>query len=348
MNRRWRLFTSSCRRALRWEFWPVWAVYSVPAFYIAWLLLRYRGMSFTAVNPLLPGSGFVGEKKSIGLRAFNAVAPEFVADFAIIAQADSLEKRLLTAKQFMASRSLEYPVVLKPDDGQRGLDVEVIRSAAELESYLSDIKVDTLIQEHIEGLEFGVFYTGFPATGQGAIFSLTEKHFPVLTGDGQRTLEQLILDDRRTHFMARYLLDLHAGSLHWVPAEGERFKTVEIGSHCRGSLFLDGAAKITPELEQRIHSLSQAAGGFYFGRFDIRAASLDCFQRGDAFKILEVNGVTSEATHIYDPRHSVWYGWKTLCKQWRLAFEIGEQNRRRGERGMGLGELITKVRGMNS
>jgi hypothetical protein len=45
--------------------------------------------------------------------------------------------------------------------------------------------------------------------------------------------------------------------------------------------------------------------------------------------VLELNGVTSEATHIYDPKNSLFTAYKVLFSQWRIAFEIGEQNRRR-------------------
>jgi len=49
-------------------------------------------------------------------------------------------------------------------------------------------------------------------------------------------------------------------------------------------------------------------------------------------KIVELNGVTSEATHIYDPKLSLFGAYRVLFEQWRIAFEIGYLNRTRGIR----------------
>jgi hypothetical protein len=63
---------------------------------------------------------------------------------------------------------------------------------------------------------------------------------------------------------------------------------------------------------------------------DIRTPSIEDFRQGRNFKIVELNGVTSEATHIYQPGNSIWNAYRTLMRQWRIAFEIGAANRNRG------------------
>jgi hypothetical protein len=115
-----------------------------------------------------------------------------------------------------------------------------------------------------------------------------------------------------------------------VPPEGERVRLVEIGSHCRGALFLDGAWAKTAELEEAIDRVSRGFDGFYFGRYDIRTPSVEDFLRGRNFKVVELNGVTSEATHIYDPSNGLLDAYRVVFEQWRLAFEIGAANRARG------------------
>ena len=77
---------------------------------------------------------------------------------------------------------------------------------------------------------------------------------------------------------------------------------MELGTHCRGAMFLDGRAVLTPALEERFDWIARGFEGFYFGRFDVRAADgIGAFRDGHGFKIIELNGVTSEATHIYHP-----------------------------------------------
>ena len=121
---------------------------------------------------------------------------------------------------------------------------------------------------------------------------------------------------------------------------------MSLGSHCRGSLFLEGEAYGSEALSATIEALSRAQDGFYFGRYDVRAKDIAAFQRGD-IKIIEVNGVTSESTNIYDPKNSVFTAYKILFQQWHLAFKIGKQNILQGSRPMTINDLIAKVRIMN-
>jgi hypothetical protein len=63
--------------------------------------------------------------------------------------------------------------------------------------------------------------------------------------------------------------------------------------------------------------------------------------------VMELNGVTSEATAIYDARNGLFAAYRTLFDQWRLAFEIGAANRDRGVRTLGpldLARLIARYR----
>jgi hypothetical protein len=240
----------------------------------------------------------------------------------------------------MAERGLGFPVVVKPDAGQRGEGVRVVRSGEELEEVLSGAERDALVQEYAPGQEFGVFYYRLPGERRGRVFSVTEKLFPAVEGDGASTLEELILKDARAVCMAKTYMRRHAARLGEVPARGESVTLVELGSHCRGALFLDGARFKTAALERAMDRLSRGFRGFYFGRFDIRAPSPEDFRRGRNFKVVELNGVTSEATHIYDPAHGLLEAYRVLFEQWRLAFEIGARNRARGARPTPLTELL--------
>jgi hypothetical protein len=244
----------------------------------------------------------------------------------------------------MIDCDLSFPVVLKPDQGQRGTGVAVIRSTEESDRYLSSAAVDTIIQEYAYGDEFGVFYYRRPEERRGRIFSITEKRMPAVIGDGVSTLEKLILADDRAVCIARFLIDKHQAHASEVPTRGERVQLVELGTHCKGAMFLDGSWINTPELETRIDEIGRSFEGFYFGRFDIRTPSIDDFRAGRNFKVVELNGVTSEATHIYDPRNSLVDAYRVLFEQWRLAFEIGVTNRERGVKASSLRELLRALR----
>lgn len=335
-----RLLVSSWQRMMNWEFWPTYVFYPPVVIYIMWLMFKHRSVTlFTASNPAIPGGGFIGESKAEIYQGL-ASAKEFLPVWKLLKASVSAEERIKLAKDFIAEESLSYPIVLKPDAGQRGSGVGIIHSNAELESYLQQANVDTLIQEFLAGEEFGVFYYRYPNQPAGKIFAITEKRFPIVTGDGSSTLEQLILNDSRAVCMAKFLLDKHSDRLWERPGAGEIVKLVDLGTHCRGAIFLDGGWVKSAELEVAIDLICRQFDGFYFGRFDIRTPSVEDFRQGRNFKVIELNGVTSEATSIYDPKNSVFTAYRTLFKQWQIAFEIGSQNRERGVKPTSLQALL--------
>ena len=338
---------SSIKRMWRWEFWPMSLFYAPVVIYIIGLVIRYRGLTFTAVNPGLPGSGFIGENKSDSLLQLQKDNAQLTAKTTLILQANTPDKKYQQCKVFMQENKLSYPVILKPDFGQRGIDVAIIYNEKSLVDYLAEAVFDTVLQEYIDGVEFGVFYMRQPDEKNGKIFSITHKCFPSITGDGVSRLDELISQHPRLHYMAAFLFREHHDNLHTVPAKDEEVNVVQLGSHCRGSLFLEGQQYKTPALVQVVDHLSQQIDGFYFGRYDIRAESIEAFQRGD-IKVIEVNGVTSESTNMYDPSYSVFTAYRILCKQWAFAFEIGQKNIAQGFVPMSVKELVNKVRVMNS
>jgi hypothetical protein len=238
--------------------------------------------------------------------------------------------------------------VLKPNEGQRGTGVVVARTREALVAALSSTPVDTIVQEYVTGLEFGVFYCRQPSQPRGRILSITEKRLPSVTGDGQSTIEALVLRDTETIGMARFHLAQQANRRDEIPGPGQVVSLGDCGSHCRGARFYDGRGLVTPALEDAIEAVASRFEGFYFGRFDLRVPSIEALRRGEDIKILELNGVTSEVTHIYDPAVGLIEAYRALFEQWRIAFAIGAENAARGARVSSIGELAGLVRGYAS
>lgn len=335
-----RMIVSRWQRLTRWEFWPPWLFYPPVVLWVLWLALRHRSLSLlTAVNPGLPAGGFVGESKAQIMAGLGEGEADLAAT-CLLPAALSPAERLRRLEAFRAERGLDWPLVLKPDAGQRGSGVAVVRDERGALDYLERASVDCVVQEHCAGREFGVFYYRLPSQPRGRVFSITTKVFPRVVGDGVRTLEQLILTDARAVSLARLYLEQNAGRLAQVPAAGEQVQLVEIGNHCRGTIFLDGTHLRTRELEDAIERVSARLEGFYFGRYDVIAPSEEHLRRGEGLKVIELNGATSEATHIYDPRYGVLHAWRTLFRQWSLLFEIAAENRARGAALVHWSELL--------
>src|SRR5215470_14280507 len=327
------------KRWSRWEFWPPYLFYPPVVAYIVYLGIRFRSWTlFTAANPAIPAGGFVGESKYQILEQLKNAA-EWLPYSTLLASGTP-SQRLAEAEEFMRRHGLGFPVVLKPDAGQRGSGVAIMRSPEQLCEYLTHWSFPAILQEYVPGEEYGVFYYRYPGSERGRVFSVTEKKMPVLLGDGERTLKELILADDRAVCMSDFYLRKNAERAHGVPAAGETVQLVEIGTHCRGAIFLDGGDTITPSLEQAIDQVARTFDGFFFGRFDIRVPSRQDFIVGRDMKIIELNGVTSEAAHIYDPKLSLFDAYRVLFRQWRIAFEIGDFNRARGVRPASAAELF--------
>ena len=253
--------------------------------------------------------------------------------------------RLAAALDGVARAGWSWPVVVKPDVGERGVGVRWAQGPADLEAYLARESGAVVLQQAHDGpFEVGLFYIRHPDAPRGHLFSITDKRFPVVTGDGRASVAELIERHPRYRLQADVFLARLADADR-VPAAGETVRLGRAGNHCQGTEFRDGRHLRTPALEAAIESIARHVDGFHFGRFDVRYASHDALARGEGFAIVELNGVTSEATHIYDPDASLLAAWRTLMTQWSLAFSIGAANRARGHRPVGLSRLSRLVAG---
>ncbi len=329
--RRRRRWLGRLRRWRRWEFWPAWAIYPPIVFYGLALALRHRGATvFTAANPGIPAGGFIGESKAGILSRLGAAPGWRLPPWRLLPVADPLPVRLEKVRAFRVEHRLDYPLVLKPDAGQRGSGVAIVESDGEVEAYLRHTRSDTLVQDYVPGLEFGLFYVRFPGQPQGRLAAITEKRLPAVVGDGRRKVEDLILADERAVCLADLYLARQGEGRNRVPAAGERVPLAQLGTHCRGAVFLDGSMHATPALEAAVEAMSRTLEGFCFGRYDVRVPTLAALAAGGPLALIEVNGVTSEPTHAYDARYGLLAGWRSLAWQWRTAFAIGAANRERG------------------
>jgi hypothetical protein len=301
--------------------------------------IKHRSLAlFTAANPGIPSGGFVGESKSAILANLDRVP-----DFILVPKALPETMRIRAARDFMAGRRLSFPIVFKPDVGERGTGVAIVRSDRELASYLAFATGDTIVQKYVAGMEFGIFYYRLPGQSEGRIFSITEKSFPAVVGDGSSTITELVLRDDRAVCLASLYLGRLKRSADDVPAAGESVPLTELGSHCRGAVFLNGATLETAALRSAVDAAARRFSGFYIGRFDVRSESVEQLQRG-RFEVLELNGVSAEATHIYDPSVTVLEAYRALFRQWRIAFEIGARNRDLGHQPMLMRDFIALLR----
>jgi hypothetical protein len=319
------------------EFLPGWFTYGPVVLQWIALGLYHRDFSLpTAANPFITTGGLCGESKTAILDLVGGAARKWVAPYAaIVTGADDLS----AAHAAMRHAGLSLPLVVKPDIGCNGSGVRLVETEATLASTLNAFPrgVKLVLQRLIswEG-EAGIFYIRHPDDPTGHISSLTLKYPPLVIGDGKACLRALIEGDPRHGKLRHLYLRRLGGQLDRVPARGERVRLVFSGNHCKGSIFRNGAAEITPALSARIEAIARSMPDFHFGRIDVRYADLAALRQGVDFSIIEINGVGSEATHIWDPETPLREVFSAQFKHYAETFRIGAAMRRRGARTSGV------------
>ena len=338
-------FLARWGRVRRWEFWPPWLFYLPVLAWGLWLAVRYRSLTvFTAANPAFPDGGLVGESKSeilgmirdrarvtrtavLGGGAGGAGAGKGAGDGT--RKGSGEERRDREAALARVDEVGGFPVVVKPDVGERGAGVSVVRNEGELRARLAETGEKLIVQEYEPGEELGVFHYRLPGEDRGRIFGITGKRQPAVTGDGRRSIDDLVLNHPRLRCQRRVFARSLGAGMDRVPAAGETVILEERGNHCHGCEFTDCGHLETPALAAAIDRMSRGIDGFFFGRYDIRGPTMEDIQAG-RFKVIELNGVSSEATDIYDPQNTLRTAYAKLFRQWELAFRIGAANRARG------------------
>ena len=325
------------QRIRRWEFWPSYVFYIPVVLALIPTLIRTKTpLAFASCNPGMPHSGLVGESKARILDHLKASS--CVPSYLPIPEESA--GKLQRVRSWMDVEALTFPLVIKPDQGERGKGVRIINDEAALETELQERDGDIIVQEYVKGPEFGVFYLRHPDEVNGSIISLNRKVMLSVEGDGHSTLEELILGDSRAVLSYRYFFREFQHRLLEIPEAGQHVVLAKIGTHCRGALFLNGADLITPELVAEVDRISKHFDGFYLGRFDIRCPSESDLKRGANLSVIELNGVTSEPTHIYHPYTPLRIGLKTVIKQWKKAHEIGLININNGAPMTSLRQIL--------
>ncbi len=235
--------------------------------------------------------------------------------------------------------------MLKPDVGERGSAVKLIRTIEHARAALTACPYALLLQRFSpDPHEAGIFFVRTPSNPRGEIFSITDKVFPSLQGDGRSTLRTLIWSHPRYRMQSRTFLARHRDQLDTIIPAGQSFPLAFAGNHCQGTLFRSGDHLRSDALLHAIRRAANALPGFNFGRFDIRYRSIEELREGKSFEIVELNGVLSESTDIYDPRSTLFNAYRTLIRQWRTAFTIGSRNRDQGKTVPSLLSLIKLAR----
>ena len=323
------------------EFWPTWIIY-IPVVFV-WLFnaIRYRSLSLPLIaNPELPLGGMVGVPKSQLQDMAQGVLKQQLLPYQLVLRSDKPAADQVARTLPQLQRKLgPLPLVCKPDIGCRGAGVKLVATTdalTEVFTYYPEGAGILMQRLASSEQEAGVFYLRHPSQEHGKIISMAFKYTPYVMGDGEHTLAELVSAMPRAGSLSHLYQARHQDRWNTVPAKDEIIKLVFSASHCRGAVFRDARAYITPALTAKIDELMKCLPEFYYGRLDLKFASLDALKAGETLEIIEINTVSSEPLHIWDGRASFRTAMKALCYQYNELFKIGAENRKRGYKTPGI------------
>lgn len=308
----------------RREFLP-WYIFDIPQYlYLLYLSIKAKSFTFFSnVNPGMILGWAVGYSKYKDLEIFpDNLKPKTI----FVSKGEDINSLLQRLKQ----SNIEYPCIAKPDMWRIWRDVKKIQNENELISYYQYIQEPIIIQEFIDySFEFWVFYYRLPSENKWHITWIVEKQFMFLEWDGVNTFEQLVYYHPRSKYYYNQMRSEYEIQRKSIPVRGEKIQLNYIGNHCRWSVFYDVSNLINPELEKIFDNISKEIDWFYFGRYDIKVKSIEDLKQGN-MKIIELNGIGSLPTHIYDPKHTIWNAYSTIFKHRDIAYRISRINYQKG------------------
>ena len=314
-------------RLFNWEYWPFAAVYS--PILLFWLVLSARARSFfffNASNPSIENGGMLNESK----KDIHDIIPDHLYPKTIHF---SIEEQPAKIRLALQSAGMNYPLFAKPDIGGRGRGVKKITNDHELFQYVEHATMAFHIQEFVPyEKEVGVFYFKYPGREKGEISGIVRKEFLSVTGNGTDSYFELLKRDKRGVMYVDQITELMGDEIFNIPEKNKNVVVSPYGNHARGSLFIDDSHLADDRLLKTMDHIASQIPDFYFGRLDIRFKDWNSFKDGRDYKVIELNGAGAEPTHIYDPKHSIFFAWREIIRHWWIMTTISIMNRKRGVR----------------
>lgn len=314
-------------------------VFNIPVVFTwLWHALRSRDLFFfTLTNPGIETGGFFGESKS----AILMNIPDEYKPITVLLKAHVDETQL---ENIFTHSGLTFPVIAKPDIGERGWLISRINTMDELKNYLKAHPIDFIIQTYVgHPLEVSIMVFSMPDGSESKVTSICEKRFLTIQGDGVSRIEELIMANDRAVLQYEKLVAEFGEKWNTVLAPGERLILESVGNHSRGTMFLNRNDKIDEAIRAQMVTLLDTMPEVFYGRFDMRVASWESLRQGKDIRVLEFNGTSSDPAHIYHPGYSLFKAYRDIFYHWHVMYRISRQNRRAGMKPVGFKTIVSAL-----
>jgi len=208
-------------------------------------------------------------------------------------------RRLDNLEQAIHDRGWSCPLCSNPTLAKE-VRVRLVADRARALEYLQQHPERVLAQEYHAGRAKRACSTFGCRGSHRTDLSITDKRFAAVEGDGRSSTRSLIWRHRRYRLQAQVFLRRLENEREMFRRR-VRWSSSGSPESLPGSDVPDGAHLATPALAAAFDAIADQTPGFFFGRFDVRYSDPAEFRAGRGFRIVELNGLLSESTNIYDP-----------------------------------------------
>ncbi len=223
----------------------------------------------------------------------------------------------------MKESNIHFPCIAKPDFWEQSFWVAYITNETELEAYLETALPECLLQEYINKKKEYWIYC-LKKWDTFTVSSCVEKVKPYIEGNGSDSIENLVqwlsISEDIKH---RILQSIPVNERFQVPQTGKHINIVKSGSSYFGIIM--EKRKIDKKIEEEMNEILTNYKGFYAGRFDILADSLEDIV-AKKYKIVELNGSSWIPLHIYNPSNTVQENHDIMNQHFQDLFDIAKNN----------------------
>jgi len=331
----WRRFII---RLKNWEYWPVY-VFNIPIIFIwIWNAIRARDLFYFAVtNPGIETGGFFGESKS---NILNHI-PDQYKPITYLLRSPVQENEI---ESLFNLSGLQFPIIAKPEIGERGWLISRINNLDELKNYVREHPIDTILQTYVNlPLEVSIMVYVMPDGSRAEVTSICEKYFLQIKGDGFSTIGQLIFKQDRAVLHLEKLINRFGDRWNEI-LNNEKVLILEpVGNHCKGTMFLNRNDQNDENIKRIMVMLLRTMPEVYYGRFDLRVGSWEQLRLGENIRVLEFNGTSSDPAHIYQPGYSLFKAYREMAYHWKIMRKIAQQNRQSGHPRVRFKKIISAL-----
>jgi hypothetical protein len=313
------------KKLSHWESWPFRLIYAPLSIYWIKYIIKSRHIWwFVPVNPTLEFAGFEGETKT---EMYEQLPDWSIPTTLFVEPTYSFDKVL----QLLKDNNLQYPIITKPNRGMQGVLFRILENDDAFKKYHEALKETYIVQPFVDyPVEISLFHVRYPHEEKGTITGFILKEYMHVKGDGVTTIGNLVKQHPKAQFMMEEMERKHGQNFENILPSGEKYLLSYAGNHNRGARFINLKDEINEQLLDTFAKISKHAGTFYYGRYDIKCASIEDLKQGKNFAILEYNGAGAEPNHIYDCGMSLKEAYKVIIKHWDDMYKIARINYKNG------------------